>query len=155
MHIAVGSDHAGWRLKQDIISLLQEMGHHWDDLGCFSPESCDYPDIARQVAEGVASGRFERGILICNTGIGMCITANKVPGIRAALCHDTYTARRAREHNDANILCLGEGVLEAELAKDMVRVFLSTPFAGDRHARRVQKLMGLDQLRQGSWRGLG
>ena len=111
MRIAIGSDHAGFTMKQDIVGLLSELGHSYEDFGCFNSNSVDYPDIARPVAEAVSQKKFDHGILICSTGIGMSIVANKVPGIRAAVCHDTFSARRAREHNDANVLCLGEWVI--------------------------------------------
>lgn len=147
MRIAIGSDHAGWKLKQEIITFLNQSGHTYEDAGCYSEESCDYPDIGLKVAEAVSSGQFERGVLVCHTGNGMCMTANKVPGIRAALCHDLKTARLAREHNDANVLCLGQGFVDDLLALDMISLFLTIPFAGDRHARRMSKVMELDGRR--------
>ncbi|MDP2727979.1 MAG: ribose 5-phosphate isomerase B [Dehalococcoidia bacterium] len=153
MRIAIGSDHAGWKLKQDIMSFLAESGHSHKDFGCYSEESCDYPDVGRAVAESVASGEYERGILICHTGNGMCMTANKVSGVRAALCHNSYTGRLAREHNDANLICLGQGLVELDVAKDIVRLFLTTPFAGERHERRLSKVMELDGLRKGPGEG--
>lgn len=148
MRIAIGSDHAGWKLKQDITTFLSGAGHTFEDLGCFSEDSCDYPDIGRMVAEAVSTGSFERGILVCHTGNGMCMTANKVRGIRAALCHDLRTARLAREHNDANILCMGQGFVENDVAQEMVQLFLTIPFAGERHARRMSKVMALDGHRR-------
>lgn len=153
MRIAVGSDHAGWRLKQQIAGLLSESGHVYEDFGCYNEESCDYPDVGRRVAEAVAGGQYERGILVCHTGNGMCMTANKVAGIRAALCHDLQTGRLAREHNDANVLCLGQGVVEPDLARQIVHLFLTTPFAGERHARRLSKVMELDGQRGRSGEG--
>lgn len=147
MRIAIGSDHAGWKLKQEIITFLSASGHSCEDAGCYSEESCDYPDIGRKVAEFVSTGEFERGILVCHTGNGMCMTANKVPGIRGALCHDLRTAQLAREHNDANVLCLGQGFVDHDLAKEMVSMFLTVPFAGERHARRMSKVMALDGAR--------
>ena len=144
MHIAIGSDHAGFNLKQAIIGLLIEMGHSYEDFGCYDTGSVDYPDIGLMVAEAVAQGRFEQGILICSTGIGMCIIANKISGIRAALCHDTFSARRAREHNDANVLCLGEGVIGQGLARDIVTTYLNSSFVGGRHARRLEKIKALE-----------
>lgn len=150
MRIAIGSDHAGWMLKQEIIEFLSASGHSCEDAGCFNEESCDYPDIGRKVAEFVSNGEFERGILVCHTGNGMCMTANKVPGIRGALCHDLRTAQLAREHNDANVLCLGQGFVDAGLARQMVEIFLTAPFAGERHARRMSKVMALDGIRTGA-----
>ena len=149
MRIALGSDHAGWKLKQEVIGFLGESGHSHNDFGCFSEASCDYPDLAQAVAQAVADGQYERGILICNTGNGMCMSANKVAGIRAVLCHDSRTGRLAREHNDANILCLGQGTVEVSLATEIVDLFLTVPFSGERHARRVWKVMKLDDHRQG------
>lgn len=149
MRIAIGSDHAGWKLKQQVMAFLIELGHSYEDVGCYNEDSCDYPDIGRKVAQAVADSLCERGILVCYSGIGMCMTANKVAGIRAALCHETQTGRLAREHNDANVLCLGQGFVDPALAKEMVRLFLTTPFAGERHARRVSKIMELDAPRRG------
>ncbi len=140
MRIAIGSDHAGYSLKQCIRGLLSEMGHTYEDFGCYDSGSVDYPDIAFAVAEAVGSGRFNQGILICGTGIGMSMAANKIPGIRAALCHDTFSARRAREHNDANMLCVGGGVIAEGVARDVVTNYLGAEFVGGRHARRLEKL---------------
>lgn len=140
MRIAVGSDHAGFPLKQGIISLLVELGNSYEDFSCYDTGSVDYPDIAQAVAEGVSQGKFHRGILICCTGIGMSIAANKVPGVRAALCHDVFSARRSREHNNANVLCLGAGVVGEGLAREVVTVYLGSDFVGGRHARRVEKI---------------
>jgi len=147
MRIAIGSDHAGFKLKQTLKSLLSEMGHTYEDFGCYDTGSVDYPDIAYKVAEAVAQGDFEQGILICSTGIGMSMVANKVPGIRAALCHDTFSARRAREHNDANILCLGEWVIGEGLLREIVTTYLSSEFVGGRHARRLDKMHAREQKR--------
>lgn len=137
MKIAIGSDHAGFPMKERIRSLLVSTGHDVEDMGTHSLESVHYPVIAKQVARSVASGKNERGILVCGTGIGMCMAANRVPGIRAALCHDVYTARMSREHNDSNILCLGGRVIGQGLAEEMVKVWIGTPFAGGRHAERI------------------
>lgn len=145
MRIAVGSDHAGFELKREVLNYLEASGHEAEDFGTRSRESCDYPDFARAVAQAVASGRVELGILICGTGIGMSIAANKVPGVRAALCGEPYSARLAREHNDANVLCLGARVVGPGLAADIVGAFLSGRFAGGRHSRRVEKLRGLER----------
>jgi ribose 5-phosphate isomerase B len=144
VRIALGCDHRGLKLKQAIIGLLDELGHDYEDFGCYSNDPVDYPDIAKQVAEAVASGNFDHGILICSSGIGMSIAANKVRGIRAALCCGTLGAERARRHNDANILCLGEDTLEQASALDIVRVYLSTTFEGGRHLRRLEKIRSLE-----------
>jgi len=140
VHIAVGSDHAGFGLKQATLSLLSELGHTYEDFGCHDTSSVDYPDIALPLAEAVSQGKFDRGILLCSTGVGMSIAANKVAGIRAALCHDTFSARRSREHNDANILCMGEWVAGKGLAREIIMAYLNSDFVGGRHARRVEKV---------------
>ena len=140
MNIAVGSDHAGFGLKQATLSLLAELGHTYEDFGCHDTSSVDYPDIALPLAEAVSQGKFDRGILVCSTGVGMSIAANKVSGIRAALCHDTFSARRSREHNDANILCMGEWVAGKGLAREIIIAYLDSDFVGGRHARRVEKV---------------
>ena len=145
MRIAIGSDHAGFTLKQAISSLLSELGHSYEDFGCYNPSSVDYPDIAQPVAKAVSQGKFDRGILVCSTGIGMCIVSNKVHGIRAALCHDTFSARRAREHNDANILCLGEWVVGQGLMREIVTTYLNAEFVGGRHARRLEKINAIEK----------
>ncbi|MDY6893012.1 MAG: ribose 5-phosphate isomerase B [Chloroflexota bacterium] len=147
MNIAIGSDHAGFNLKQAIISLLSELGHSYEDFGCYNTSSVDYPDIGRPVAEAVAQGKFKHGILICATGIGMSIVANKVKGIRAAVCHDAYSARRAREHNDANVLCLGEAIIGRSLARESVATYLCSEFVGGRHACRLEKIQALEDDR--------
>lgn len=143
MRIAVGCDHKGLELKQSVMKLLDKMGHTYEDFGSYTADSVDYPDFARKVAEAVAGGDFERGILICDTGIGMCIAANKVKEIRAALCHDAFGAQRARQHNDANILCLGTERGE-EKAPEIIGVFLSTEFEGGRHLRRLNKITAME-----------
>jgi ribose 5-phosphate isomerase B len=140
MKIAIGSDHRGYDVKRRIVTLVQGMGHEAIDVGAQGKESADYPDFAFRVAEEVGHGRAERGILICGTGIGMCIAANKVPGVRAAPCHDSITAEMSRRHNDANVLCLSADLLGEELIERMVRIWLETPFEGGRHARRVEKI---------------
>jgi ribose 5-phosphate isomerase B len=144
VQIAIGSDHAGFSLKQAVISLLSELGHSYKDFGCYDTSSVDYPDMGRAVAEEVAQGQYDHGILICSTGIGMSMVANKVSGVRAALCQDTFSARRSREHNDANILCLGEGVIGHGLAREIVTTYLCSEFVGGRHARRVEKIQSLE-----------
>ncbi len=146
MRIAVGSDHAGFVMKQAIAGLLSELGHSYEDFGCFNTSSVDYPDIARPLAESVSGKKFDRGILICSTGAGMCMVANKIQGIRAAVCHDTFSARRAREHNDANVLCLGEWVIGQGLMREIVTTFLCSDFVGGRHARRVEKINAIEHL---------
>ncbi|MCE5324758.1 ribose 5-phosphate isomerase B [bacterium] len=144
--IAIGSDHAGYYLKESLIEDLRADGYQIQDFGTFSLESVDYPDIAREVAEAISSGRFERGILVCGTGIGISIAANKVKGIRATVCSDTFSARMSREHNNANIIAVGARVVGAGLALDIVKSFLETPFEyGSRHERRVDKINALDE----------
>ena len=140
MKIAVGSDHRGFEAKKRILLLLEQLGHEAMDMGTNGPESVDYPDFAIQVAQAVGEKRVDRGILICGTGIGMCIAANKVHGVRAAPCHDSITAEMSRRHNDANILCLSGDLLGEELIDRMVRIWLQTDFEGGRHARRVEKI---------------
>jgi len=144
MRIALGCDHRGLKLKQVIIGLLTELGHDYQDFGCYTGDPVDYPDIAKQVAEAVASGKFDHGILICSSGIGMSIAANKVKGIRAALCCDIIGAERARRHNDANILCLGEDSVEPGAALGIVKVYLSSTFEGGRHLRRLEKIRSME-----------
>lgn len=141
--IAIGSDHGGWELKQEIMAHLKERGLAYWDFGTYTSESCDYPVYGKAVAQAVASGEYEFGILICGTGIGISITANKVPGIRAALCGDCFSAEATRAHNDANILALGGRVTGAGLALKIVDTFLDTPFSGDeRHVRRISMIEG-------------
>lgn len=138
MKIAIGSDHGGLALKTIILALLQKLGYEGDDVGCFDADSVDYPNFANLVCEKVSSGQADRGILICGTGIGMSMAANKHDNIRAALCSEQYTARMSREHNDANVLCLGERVTGPGIAEEIVRTWLSTPFDGGRHLRRIE-----------------
>ena len=143
MTVAIGSDHAGLSLKKEIIDLLTEMSVKVQDFGCTDTWPVDYPDVARPVAEAVASGEYERGILICGTGIGMSMTANRVAGIRAALCHDVFSAKASREHNDANVLCMGQRVVGVGPATEVVMAWLAADFSGEeRHARRVSKIEG-------------
>lgn len=142
--IAVGCDHAGLDLKAAAVENLQDLGLQVADLGVHTRDSVDYPDIAAAVAAAVVSGRCRLGILICGTGIGVSIAANKVKGIRAALCSEPFSARMAREHNDANILCLGSRIVGVGLAQDVIQAFLSGAFAGERHTRRVEKIRGLE-----------
>ncbi len=137
MKIAVGSDHGGFVYKQLVIDFLQNIGQEIEDVGCYSTDSVDYPNQADKVCEKVRNGECERGILICGTGIGMSIAANRHDGIRAALCHEAFTARMSREHNNANVLCIGERVLGQEIALDVVGTWVETEFAGGRHQRRL------------------
>ncbi len=139
MKIVVGADHGGYELKEQIRLLLTELGHDVDDVGCHSSESVDYPDIADALSAKIVGGSCEAGILICGTGIGMSIAVNRSNKIRAALCHDEYTARMSREHNNANVLCLGARVTGAGVAEAIVRAWVNTEFAGGRHQRRIDK----------------
>ena len=140
MKIALGADHAGFELKEKIKAFLTEEGHEVLDLGCFSKESVDYPVYGVKVARALLKGEAERGVLVCGTGLGMSMVANRFPGIRAALCHEPFTARMSRLHNDANILVLGGRVIGDVLALEMVKVFLETPFEGGRHQRRINQI---------------
>ena len=141
--IAIGSVHGGYALKQEIMAHLKARGLDFKDYGTYSPASCDYPVYAKAVARAVASGECERGILICGTGIGVSITANKVPGIRAAVCGDCFTAKATREHNDANVLCMGARVVGGGLALMITDIFLDTAFSNDeRHIRRISQIEG-------------
>jgi len=144
VRIAIGSDHRGFALKEALKELLAELGHEWVDFGCQSEEPVDYPDIGRPVAVAVAAGEYQRGILTCGSGVGMSIAADKVKGVRAALCENSFTARLARRHNDANVLCLGSWCIGQGLAEDIVRVFLSEDFEGGRHARRLDKIRAME-----------
>ena len=143
--IAIGSDHGGVHLKAHIKEYLTSKGIEVEDFGTTGEESVDYPDYAKKVADVVASGQFKQGILICGTGIGISIAANKVKGIRAALCGDVFSARMSREHNNANILCMGERVIGVGLAETIVDAWLNSEFAGGRHERRVNKIMDLEK----------
>jgi ribose 5-phosphate isomerase B len=144
MRIAIGSDHRGFDVKTNVVELLRRLGHEVDDRGTHSAEAVDYPDVAAAVAHEVADGRAERGILICGSGIGMAIAANKIPGVRAAPCHDDLTAEMSRRHNDLNVLCLSADMLGERLIDRMVEIWLSTDFEGGRHARRVEKISQLE-----------
>ncbi len=143
MHIAIGCDHRGLRFKQLVIKVMTDAGHTYQDFGCFTADSVDYPDIAREVAGEVAGGDFDRGVLICGTGIGMCIAANKVKGIRAAVCTDVFRARRARQHNDANIMCLAAEDENSDIA-EIIDAFLTTSFEGERHSIRLDKIRAME-----------
>ncbi len=143
MRIAIGCDHRGLSLKQPVIKLIAEAGYSYEDLGAYTTDSVDYPDIAKKIAGVVAGGDFDRGILICDTGIGMSMAANKVKGIRAALCHDAFDARRARQHNDANILCLAAARGEGQLP-EIIDAFFTGEFEGGRHLNRLNKIRAME-----------
>ncbi|MBR3934626.1 MAG: ribose 5-phosphate isomerase B [Clostridia bacterium] len=143
--ISIGCDHGGFELKNVLLKYLTELGYEYKDCGTFTEESVDYPDIAKLVCEDVASCKSEFGILVCGTGIGMNMTANKYKGIRAAQCGDTFSAKMTRQHNNANVLTLGGRVVGPELAKEIVREFLTNKFLGGRHAVRVEKMMSLEK----------
>ncbi|MGL4742621.1 MAG: ribose 5-phosphate isomerase B [Sarcina sp.] len=145
MKIAVGCDHGGFVLKSEILAHLESKGIECEDFGTYSEESCDYPDISIKVAEAVVAKNFDFGILVCGTGIGISIAANKVPGVRAALCGDTFSARATRQHNNANILALGQRVTGVGLALDIVDTFLSHEFEGGRHEKRLNKLSAIEE----------
>ena len=151
MKIAIGSDHGGYDLKEQVKTWLQEMGHEVEDFGCYSKESCDYPDFGAAAARAVASGQCEKGVVICTTGIGISMTANKVKGIRCALCADPWSAEMTRRHNDANMLAMGAGVVGPQLARQILEAFLTHDFEGGRHQRRVDKLMALHSTLYENW----
>jgi RpiB/LacA/LacB family sugar-phosphate isomerase len=145
MTIAIGGDHAGFHLKQELAAWLREQGHEITDLGTHSTEAADYPDYARAVGGHVSSGAAERGILICGSGVGTCIAANKVKGVRAAVCHDTFSARQGVEDDDMNTLCLGARVIGFELAREIVAAFLKARFSNaERHQRRLRKVLDIE-----------
>ena len=145
MRIAVGTDHRGFAIRAKVVELVNRLGHEVDDVGTFTPDAVDYPDVAAAVAERVGRGEVERGILVCGTGLGMCIAANKFRGVRATPCYDDLTAEMSRRHNDSNILCLSADLLGERLIDRMIELWLSTPFEGGRHARRVEKIGELEQ----------
>ncbi|MGG4489535.1 ribose 5-phosphate isomerase B [Metabacillus idriensis] len=149
MKIAIASDHGGLNLREEIKQLMDEMNIQYEDFGCECETSVDYPDYALPVAEKVASGEFDRGILICGTGIGMSISANKVKGIRCALVHDTFSAKATREHNNSNMLAMGERVIGPGLAREIARIWLTTEFEGGRHENRVSKITAFENKVQG------
>lgn len=149
MRIAVGSDHAGWPLKEPLVAFLIEQGWDVEDFGTFSGDSVDYPDYAVKVAEAVAHGDVERGLLLCGSGQGMCMTANKVGGVRAALAHDVVSARLSREHNDANVLTMGARFVAEPLAEEILKTFLATPFQGGRHTVRIEKIQTIERREPG------
>ena len=143
--IVIASDHGGFALKQELMEHLRARNVEFEDIGTYTPESCDYPVYAEQAARGVAEGKYEKGILLCGTGIGMSLAANKIRGVRCALLSDCFSAEMCRAHNDANMISLGGRVIGAELAKRMVDLFLDTPFMGGRHARRVDLIRALEE----------
>ena len=140
MKVALGSDHGGYNIKEAVKEYLEEIEVEYKDFGTFSTDSVDYPDVAIPVAKSIANQEYDRGILICGTGIGMSITANKFSGVRAALCHDLFSAKATREHNDSNLLTMGERVIGQGLALEIVKLWLETEFNGGRHLRRVNKI---------------
>jgi ribose 5-phosphate isomerase B len=144
VRIAVGSDHRGFAVKGKLVALLKRLTHEVEDFGAQSGDAVDYPDVAAEVASRVSAGQVDRGILICGTGLGMCIAANKFRGVRAATCHDDLTAEMSRRHNDVNVLCLSADMLGERLIDRMVEIWLTTEFEGGRHARRVQKITDLE-----------
>lgn len=144
MKIAIGSDHGGLRLKREVINHLAKKGIEVKDYGTYTEESCDYPDFAKAVGEAVVAKEYDLGILICGTGIGISIAANKIPGVRAALCSDTFSAHATREHNNANILAMGERVIGTGLALDIVDTFLGANFEGGRHENRINKITDIE-----------
>jgi len=145
MKIAIGSDHGGLRLKKEVIKHLEKKSIEVKDYGTYTKDSCDYPDFAEKVSEAVVAKEYDYGILICGTGIGISISANKIPGVRAALCNDTFSAHATREHNNANILAMGERVVGTGLALDIVDAFLGSTFEGGRHENRVNKIMEIEK----------
>jgi len=146
LKIAIGADHAGYRLKAELLDVIRGLGHEVEDFGAHGPESVDYPDFASKVCNQVVSGAADRGILLCGTGIGMSIAANKVPGIRCALVHDVFSAKATREHNDTNVLAMGERVIGPGLAQEVLRTWLTTEFSnGERHKNRIGKVCALEK----------
>ena len=146
MRITIGTDHAGWPYKDALIQDFQDAGHEVTDLGTNGPDSVDYPDFARAVAESVATGDADRGILLCGSGVGVSVVANKVPGIRAGVCHDTYSAHQGVEHDDVNVLCLGARVIGIEVAREVASAFVAARFTDDpRHRRRLDKLLDVER----------
>ena len=143
--IVIASDHGGFALKQELMEHLRARGVEFEDIGTYTADSCDYPVYAEQAARGVAEGKYEKGILVCGTGIGMSLAANKIRGVRCALLSDCFSAEMCRAHNDANMIALGGRVIGPELAKRMVDIFLDTPFMGGRHARRVDLIRALEE----------
>lgn len=149
--LAIGSDHAGYELKQQLIKFLKEEGHEVSDLGTHSTEPCDYPDFAEKVGLAVVKGEAELGIVVCGSGVGATVAANKIPGVRAGLCHDTFSAHQGREDDDTNVMCLGARVIGINLAQEVLSAWLNTRFSGiDRHVRRVNKIKALEEKYSGA-----
>ncbi len=146
MKVIIGSDHGGYRMKEFVKGLIKDMGYEIKDIGTFSEDSVDYPEYAFKVAKAVINGEAERGVLLCGTGIGMSIVANRFPGIRAALCHDVYTAKMSRQHNDANVLVLGGRILSEDVVKKIVSVWFTEKFEGGRHKRRLNKIKEIESF---------
>jgi ribose 5-phosphate isomerase B len=149
MRVAIGSDHRGFEIRTKVVELVRRLGHEAIDAGAFSAAAVDYPDIAADVGRRVSRGEVDRGILICGTGIGMCIAANKIAGVRAAPCHDDTTAELSRRHNDSNILCFSAELLGERLIEHMVEIWLAAPFEGGRHAVRVDKITEIERQTRG------
>ena len=146
MRVAIGADHGGFELKVSIDEYLRKAGHTPVDVGTHNSDPVDYPDLAREVAKAVLAGEAERGIMICGSGVGASIASNKFPGIRAATCHDTYSAHQSREHNDANVLCMGARVIGPALAEDIVKTWMSSEFSGEpRHRKRLDKIVAIEK----------
>jgi len=146
MRIAIGTDHAGWLYKEALIEDLEASGHEVTDLGTHGPDSVDYPDFARPVAESVARGETDRGILLCGSAVGVSLVANKIPGIRAGVCHDTYSAHQCVEHDDVNVLCLGARVIGIEVAREVTATFVAARFSDEaRHRKRLDKLLAVER----------
>jgi ribose 5-phosphate isomerase B len=145
MRIAIGADHAGFTMKEDLAALLRELGHDVLDVGTHSADAVDYPDFAEAVGKAVVEGKAERGVMICGSGVGASVAVNKIPGIRGAVCHDTYSAHQGVEHDNMNVLVLGSRVIGLELARDLVRAYLTAEFSGeDRHRRRLAKVQSIE-----------
>ena len=147
MRLAIACDHRGFEAKRKLVPLLKKLGHEVEDFGCEGPAAVDYPDFAAPVAQAVACGKCDIGVLLDGSGIGMSVAANKIDGIRAALVHDEVTARRAREHNHCNVLCLGTDLLSEDHIRNIVEIFLTTPFGDGRHVRRIEKLRDMERNR--------
>ncbi len=145
MRIVIGADHRGFEIRSRVVETAKRLGHETVDVGTFSPEAVDYPDVAAEVSRLVSRGEAERGILVCGTGLGMCIAANKISGVRAAPCHDETTTEMSRRHNDANVLCLSADLLGERLIEKMIEIWLKTPFEGGRHARRLEKIVEIER----------
>jgi len=145
MKIAIGCDHAGVAMKNEILPLLEELNIEWEDCGTKSEDSCDYPEFGAKVSEKVSNGSVDRGVLICGTGIGMSIVANKFPGVRAALCSEDFSAKMSRLHNDANMLVLPGRIINEDTAKNIIKTWFSTDFEGDRHQRRLDKITEIEK----------